>query len=87
MPSNTPGSTDLTGESGKAGKADCVAEFQSWRKLLGKQVRVTLDNDGKVVAEGRLLAFDDCGEAVVQDEMGFLHYCWPMLTVEEVDAR
>lgn len=53
--------------------------------LLGKQVRVTLahdTDDPKAIAEGKLLAFADSGEVTVQDEMGFVHYCWPMLEVE-----
>ncbi|AGM12361.1 hypothetical protein SSEA_SKINNY_136 [Mycobacterium phage Skinny] len=24
------------------------------------------------------------GEVVVQDEMGFVHYCWPNLKMEEI---
>lgn len=50
--------------------------------LLGKQVRIKLD-DG-VIATGQLLMFGDDGEAVVLDEMGFTHWCWPMLDIEEV---
>jgi len=50
--------------------------FDSWRKLLGKNVIVKLDD--QIVARGRLIAFDDGGEAKVVDDMGFMHYCWPM---------
>lgn len=57
--------------------------FDSWRKLLGKNVIVRLDDH--VVTRGRLIAFDDGGEAKLVDEMGFVHYCWPMLDVTEDD--
>lgn len=54
--------------------------------LLGQEVVIVLergapDRTGAVVAQGTLLAFDDGGSAVVRDEMGFVHYCWPMLEV------
>lgn len=51
--------------------------------LLGKTVKVTLTYDNpKHIAVGKLLAFGDDGEAQIEDEMGFVHYCWPMLEVE-----
>jgi small nuclear ribonucleoprotein (snRNP)-like protein len=50
------------------------------RALLGKDVKVKLDDT--VVAQGRLIAFDDAGECVLVDEMGFTHWCWPMLEIE-----
>lgn len=55
--------------------------------LLGREVVVTLDlgteHDPAVVVQGTLLAWDDGGQAVirVRDDMGFVHYCWPMLDV------
>lgn len=53
--------------------------------LLGHEVVVTLDRpDGEkpaTVAKGTLLAWADSGEVVVRDEMGFVHYCWPMLDI------
>lgn len=55
--------------------------------FLGKTVKVTLDydtNNPQAIVTGRLLAFADSGEVKVEDEMGFVHYCWPMLKVEEV---
>ena len=52
------------------------------RDLLGKDVRVKLADD--VIAEGRLISFNDGGEAVLVDEMGLVHHCWPMLDIEEV---
>lgn len=54
------------------------------RALLGKQVRVTLDKD--VVTDGKLLSFDEGGGFVLLDDMGFKHYCWPMLEIHEVAA-
>lgn len=50
--------------------------------LLGKNVRVKLDES--VIAEGELLGFGDGGDVQLRDEMGFVHHCWPMLSVEEV---
>lgn len=32
-----------------------------------------------VVARGKLMSFADSGEIVLQDDCGFLHYCWPNL--------
>lgn len=51
--------------------------------LLGKKVVVTLDD--KVVTRGKLLSFNQWGEIVLQDEMGGLHYCWPMLDIKADD--
>lgn len=64
--------------------ADQTAEYVA---LLGQRVVVTLnhgapDGTGVVVAEGILLAFDDGGEIVLEDEMGFVHHCWPMLDIK-----
>lgn len=59
------------------------------RRLLGKDVRITLTDSNfseHVVATGRLIAFDDAGEAVLVDDMGFTHWCWPMLAIEEVTS-
>jgi len=53
----------------------------AWRKLLGKNVTVKLDD--QVVTSGRLIAFDDGGEAKLVDQLGFIHYVWPMLDVTE----
>jgi hypothetical protein len=49
--------------------------------LLGKNVVVKLAE--QVVARGRLLVLNDWGEVVLEDEMGGLHYCWPMLDISE----
>lgn len=49
--------------------------------LLGKHVRVTLAE--KAIVEGRLLSFSEMGEFTVLDASGDVHYCWPMLHVEE----
>lgn len=58
-----------------------IEEIQS---LLGKHVRVVVSyNDPEVVVEGKLLSFDEGGGFVVLDEMGFKHYCWPLLEIEE----
>ncbi len=59
--------------------------------LLGKQVRVTLnrpiDKGGSLhIVEGKLLAFDDGGAAVVQQDDGFVMHCWPMLDIERTPS-
>lgn len=54
-------------------------------KFLGKQVIVTLNNDGPVITRGKLLGFSDGGEFEILEEDGFVHYCWPMLHVQEVE--
>jgi hypothetical protein len=57
-------------------------------KLLGKQVKVTLNHgDGQHptrIAVGKLLAFDTDGACEVHEEDGLVHFCWPMLDIEEV---
>lgn len=58
-------------------------------KMLGKRVRLRLTDDPSqpVIAEGVLLAFEDSGQAVikVEDDIGFLHYCWPVLDIVVVE--
>lgn len=56
--------------------------FEEMKSFIGQQVRVVLDyEDDTAVAEGQMLACEDGGEIVVLDDMGFKHYCWPMLKV------
>lgn len=57
-----------------------MSTYEEWAKLLGQQVRVTLDE--KVIVEGRLLSFSQMGECTVLDASDDVHYCWPMLDVE-----
>lgn len=52
-------------------------------KLLGKQVRVTLDE--QYVIQGRLLAFCEDGEFVIEDSAGMVSYGWPALSIKEAD--
>lgn len=58
-------------------------------KMLGKHVRLRLTDDPSqpVIAEGLLLAFEDSGQAVlkVEDDMGFIRYCWPVLDIEVIE--
>jgi hypothetical protein len=58
--------------------------FSLATSLLGQNVTVKLAEH--VIARGKLLAFSDAGEAAVQDEMGFVHHCWPMLDISPIDA-
>jgi hypothetical protein len=50
-------------------------------KLLGKRVRVKLDES--VIVTGVLLGFGDDGTFEIGQD-GFVHYCWPLLDIEEV---
>jgi biotin-(acetyl-CoA carboxylase) ligase len=65
-----------------------MTENPEWRRkhaaLLGKRVRVRLDD--QVVTEGRFLGFGADGEFEIQHSDGLVHYCWPMLDVEEVSG-
>lgn len=64
--------------------------FATAGSLLGKEVVVTLglEDGSPVLAKGQLLTFSDWGEFTLRDEMGGIHYCWPMLKIrakEEAD--
>jgi hypothetical protein len=50
--------------------------------LLGKHVRVTLDEN--VVHEGRLLGFGDGGDFEIDQDDGFVYHAWPLLAIEEI---
>lgn len=52
--------------------------------LLGKKVRVKLDVE--VTVTGTFLGFGDGGDFEILEEDGFIHYCWPMLEIEEIKA-
>jgi len=61
--------------------------------LLGKRVRVFLnmpqpgDRTEAVISEGKFLGFGQGGEFEVIEDDGFVHYCWPMLDIEEVPSE
>jgi hypothetical protein len=59
--------------------------------MCGKKVKVTLDKGGypdpltpAVIFVGELLGFGDEGTFELMGEDGFVHYCWPMLDIEEI---
>ena len=54
------------------------------RALLGRRVRVTLDEPSSVITEGKLLGFGEGGDFEILEDDGFVHYCWPMLSIEEI---
>lgn len=55
------------------------------RALLGKRVRVTLKDDGPVIVTGKLLGFGEGGDFEILDDGDLtVHYCWPMLGIEEI---
>lgn len=59
------------------------------RTFLGKRVKVTLDHgDTKpVIATGQLLGFSDGGDFEILEDDGFVHYCWPLLDMEEIEEN
>lgn len=65
---------------------DCPAcQHYAQVSLLGKRVRVVMDyRDEKAVAEGKLLGFGDGGDFELLEDDGFIHYCWPLLKIEEI---
>lgn len=62
--------------------ADQPTFTQQAISLLGKRVRVTLDE--AVVTEGVLLGFGDGGQFEIQEDDGLVYHAWPMLAIEEV---
>lgn len=55
---------------------------QPYAALLGKRVEVTLDRGAPhIITIGKLLAWDNFGECMVETDNGEVVYCWPMLTV------
>lgn len=41
------------------------------------------DYSRPVIAEGQLLGFGDEGTFEILGDDGFVHYCWPLLDIEE----
>lgn len=68
-------------------------KFEDARALLGKRVKVTLAYPAmdeeigtpNTIAVGTLVGFGDGGDFEILEDDGFLHYCWPMLEVEEIE--
>jgi hypothetical protein len=50
--------------------------------LLGKKVQVTLDTER--IVYGIFLGFGEGGDVEILEDDGFVHYCWPMLEIEEM---
>jgi hypothetical protein len=73
----------LSSDAAKAAPPGLPEDSQV-RPLLGKRVRVRLDDNGAEIITGLLLGFGSCGDFEIRDDNGFPHYCWPMLSVEEV---
>jgi hypothetical protein len=55
------------------------------RHLLGKQVRVKLDE--QVIAEGQLLGWGDGGDVELLGDDGFIHHCWPALEITAMEDQ
>jgi hypothetical protein len=57
------------------------------RALLGKRVRVRITDASardRVIVIGTLLGFGEGGDfEVLDDSDGLVHYCWPLLHIEE----
>lgn len=61
-------------------------DHRRYAALLGKRVRVTLghDEDSPVITEGKFLGFGADGEFEILHDDTMVHYCWPLLDIEEV---
>lgn len=77
-----PGTRQVVGRDGEPSWLcdDCARILRVDENLLGQQVRVKLDEN--VLVEGRLLTYGDSGEFTVEDDGGFVHHCWPILSIE-----
>lgn len=53
--------------------------------LLGKRVIIRLGEEegAPVLVKGKFLCFGDGGDFVIQEDGGFLKFCWPMLEIKE----
>jgi len=58
-----------------------TARHERTIRLLGKQVRVKLD--AETVVTGIFLGFGSGGDVEILVGDGFVHYCWPMLEIED----
>lgn len=56
--------------------------FDEFKTFLGKRVRVRLAET--TIVTGTLLAFGDGGDFEILEDDGFVHFCWPMLEIEEI---
>ena len=56
------------------------------QQFLGKRVRITLDDDGAVIVTGQLLGLGEGGNFEILEDDGLVHYCWPLLKIELVNA-
>jgi hypothetical protein len=59
------------------------------RALFGKRVKVVLhqeEGSEAVITTGILLGFGPGGDFEILEADGFVHYCWPLLDVEEFHA-
>lgn len=50
--------------------------------LLGKHVQVTLDEN--VIVTGQFLGFGDGGDFEILEDDGFVHHCWPLLSITQI---
>jgi hypothetical protein len=53
--------------------------------LLGKRVRVRLQNRPQIVSEGTLLGYGDGGDIELEGGDGLVYHCWPALRVEPLE--
>ncbi len=58
-----------------------TARHERTIRLLGKQVRVKLD--AETVVTGIFLGFGEGGDVEILVGDSFVHYCWPMLEIDE----
>ncbi len=61
--------------------------FDEIRSYLGRRVRVTLTDIRETpasIAEGIFLGIGDGGDFEILEDDGFVHYCWPLLNIEDL---
>jgi tRNA U54 and U55 pseudouridine synthase Pus10 len=63
---------------------------ESWagtmRRLLGKQVEVTISEEPSVTVVGVLVSFGEDGGVCVREEDGMHRWSWPNLRIRELEA-
>jgi hypothetical protein len=60
---------------------ELLARHERTVAFLGKRVRVKLN--AETVVTGIFLGFGSGGDVEILEDDGFVHFCWPMLEIEE----
>lgn len=61
--------------------------YDKVRDLLGQRVKAFLtypdENGTATIAVGTLIGFGQGGDFELLEDDGFVHYCWPLLDIEQ----